>query len=143
MKSAKDAAIGVEAVKIAMSQSKDGVKLTLVLHPHEDISELFSHPVGSRYQVALVLVDDEGQPVPIKSREAGDRAVASAGMLCRNPQFQQFMADKGLALSAMEDDVVSGIYGYCGIKSRAELKTDRLALAKFDELRLEFSKTVK
>lgn len=137
-----EAALSFECVKVAMAQTVSGVKLTLVLHPHEDSSELFSHPVGSRYQVALVLVDDEGQPIPPKKKSQGESAVVSAGMLCREAGFQKWMLDSGYILEATEEAAIRGVHLLCGINSRSELATDGKARQRFDSIRLQFSQSI-
>lgn len=141
MSKALDAALSFEAVKVAMAQTVSGVKLTLVIHPHEDSSELFSHPVGSRYQVALVLVDEEGQPVKTKHKSSGDSSVTSAGILCREPAFQQWMVDSGYVLEQSEAAAIQGIHLLCGMNSRAELRTNDAARQRFQTLQLRFSQS--
>lgn len=141
MATASEAAIGFEAVKVSMSQTKDGMKITLVIHPQDGINDLFSHPVGSRYQVALVLLDDENQPVVPAQRTDAQRAVVAAAMLCRESSFQQWMEATSKALSATEDDAVHGLCHACGIQSRAELATNEKARSLFAKLRNEFGKS--
>ena len=141
MKSPTEAAIAVECVKVAMSQTKDGVKLVLVIHPNDTTNDLFTHPVGSRYQAAFVLLDDENKPVMPKHKTDGERAVVSAGMLCRQPDFQKWMVESGHALEASEEAAINGLHYLCGINSRANLRTNKDALQRFTELQFEYSKT--
>lgn len=141
MKSPTEAAIAVECVKVAMSQTKDGVKLVLVIHPNDTTNDLFTHPVGSRYQAAFVLLDDENKPVMPKHKTDGERAVVSAGMLCRQPDFQKWMVEFGHTLEASEEAAINGLHYLCGINSRANLRTNKDALQRFTELQFEYSKT--
>lgn len=141
MKSPAEAAIAVECVKVAMSQTKDGVKLVLVIHPNDTTNDLFTHPVGSRYQAAFVLLDDENKPVMPKHKTDGERAVVSAGMLCRQPDFQKWMVESGHTLEESEEAAINGIYHLCGINSRSDLRTNKGALQRFTELQFEYSKT--
>lgn len=136
-----DAAISVEAVKVAMSQTKDGVKITLVLHPSDDINDLFVHPVGSRYQVAMVLLDDENNPVMPKHKADTEKAVTAAAMMCREEAFQKWLVDQGYVLDQSEAAAIKGVHLLCGINSRAELRVNPEARQKFNDLRLKFSKT--
>lgn len=48
-----------EAVKLQMSQSKDGWALALRLHPDDLTMELMKLPVGTRVGVALIPIDDD------------------------------------------------------------------------------------
>lgn len=141
MNNPSDAALSFEAVKIAMSQTKDGIKITLVIHPNDSTNDLFSHHVGSRYQVAMVLLDDEGQPVMPKSKTDAERAVTAAAMLCKDRDFQKWMFDVGNTVEQSEDATIAAVHLLCGMKSRAELKTNKEARDKFDELRLAFSQS--
>jgi hypothetical protein len=135
----KAAALGFEAVKVSMSQTKDGIKIVLVIHPNDDTQDLFNNPIGSRYQMAMVLLDDEGQAVMPAKRTEGERAVASAAMLCKEPAFQQWLLREGLVLFADEECAIQHIYDHCEIDSRSDLKVNKAARDKFDELRLLFS----
>lgn len=141
----KAAAISFEAIKVSMSQTRDGIKIVLVVHPNDDTQDLFNHPVGSRYQTVMVQMDDEGQPVVPKSRSEGERAVTSAVMLSKDAKFQQWLFERGYlgehaAGSTPEECSAEGICTYCGILSRSELKTNATARAKFNDLVLEFER---
>ena len=63
MSDIRAAAINFEAVKLALRQSKDGIALTLSVHPSDMPAALWSHPIGARYMVALVRLDDTDQPI--------------------------------------------------------------------------------
>jgi len=142
MTDVRAAALAIEAVKVSMSQTKDGMKITFVIHPDDaDASELFSHHVGSRYQMALVLVGDDGEPIVPKARTDAERAVVAAGMLPREPAFLLWLYEKGYILDQNEGDAINYIYHTCGITSRAELKFNKAARDIFDQIRLEFSKS--
>lgn len=139
MSDPKSAAIAFEGVKVSMSQTKDGIKITFVVHPNDDTQDLFNHPVGSRYQVVVVQVDDENQPIAPARRTEGERAVTAAIMLCREAAFQQWLFDEDRIMSVSEELATHELKQHCGIQSRAELKTNEEARAKFDQLRLMFS----
>ena len=141
MKSPSEAAIAVECVKVSMSQSKDGIKVVLVIHPNDNANDLFTHPVGSRYQAAFVLLDDENKPVMPKHKTDGERAVVSAGMLCRQPDFQKWMVEAGFSLEESEEAAINGLHHLCGINSRANFRTNKDALQRCTELQFEYSKT--
>lgn len=134
----KSAAIAFEAVKVSMSQTRDGIKIVLAIHPNDDTQDLFNHPIGSRYQVAMVQVDDEGQPVAPARRTEGERAVTSAVMLCRDSQFINWLHTERCIGEPTEQQAAIYLKTYCDIQSRSELKTNADARAKFDGLRREF-----
>ena len=127
-----------EGRKISMRQDGKGTYITLSIHPGEVPMDLLAQPVGCRYQIAMVLLDDHDQPVKGRDMEEGDRAVQSAAMLCRNPKFQQWMVKVGLAILASEEACADGIRAFCDIESRAEFKTNRAAREKFVALKERF-----
>jgi hypothetical protein len=130
-----------EAVKIAMAQTRDGVKITMVIHPHDDpdaMAELFKEPVGSRYMMALVRMDDENKPVP-RHKTPGQNAVIDCAALCRNQNFHRWLWSNGFMIRQTEDEAAAYVRVVCGISSRKELATDEKALLIFNEMRLRFS----
>ena len=62
MSDVKDLALKFEAIKVSMSQDKNGTNLRLCIHPDDVPQELHKHWVGSRYMIAMVKLDDEDQP---------------------------------------------------------------------------------
>ena len=62
MEQVRDAAVNFEAVKISMSQDKNGITLRLSLHPNECPPSLHTDWVGSRYMVAMVKLNDQDEP---------------------------------------------------------------------------------
>jgi len=121
-------ALQFEALKVALKQDATGYVLTVKIHPDEIPEELLRDFVGARYMVAMVRVNDDETPVqPLKNR------VQKAGMLCRDPKFQQY-AKENLAAPETENGATRAIYEACGIKSRTELNGNRQAQEAFDEL---------
>ena len=120
MSNPRDSALTFEAVKASIRQDRNGYSLVLAIHPDDVPEELMRAWVGSRYQVAMALIGDDGHPVdkpklvehkPYKP----DPAVALAGMLCREPGFQTWMLTEG------EDECAEALCARLGISSRAEL----------------------
>lgn len=89
-----------EAIKTSMRQDGKGTYMVLTIHPDEVPIDLLAARPGSRYMVGMVQVDDHDQTVKGRDMDEGDRAVQSAGMLCRNPKFQKWMVQNGLALES-------------------------------------------
>ena len=127
-----------EGRKISMRQDGKGTYITLSIHPGEVPMDLLAQPVGCRYQIAMVLLDDHDQPVKGRDMEEGERAVQSAAMLCRNPKFQQWMVRVGLAVFTSEEACTDGLRVFCKVESRAEFKTNRDARENFSALKERF-----
>lgn len=147
MKKPSDAAVHVEAVKSALRQTKDGVSLTLVLHPDGMPPSILTDPVGTRYMVALVRLDEDDTPIAPREKVDGERAIASAAMLCRLPEFQRWVLKvfkpKGALALSTDDSTAVWLRSYLGIQSRSELAYDRTARQKFLELRANFEQETK
>lgn len=141
MNSPRDAAIAAEVVKVAMRQTKDGLTVTFAIHPNDNTNDLLIHPIGSRYQIALVMLDDEGQPVVPPGRNKAKQAVVAAGMLCREHNFINWLVQNRAIQTASEDSAVEWLHRYCGIASRSELATNLEARRLFDTIRLRFSQS--
>jgi len=138
MSEIKDLAINFEAVKIAMNQDKNGLILKLAIHPSDAPQDLVVAPVGTRYMVAAVMLNDQDEPVKgVKKREA-DTVISIAGALCRNPRFQDWLLDTGFAISNNEKGAVDAVRDFCGITSRSEFSTNENARNKFMVLREQF-----
>ena len=140
----KKATITYEGVKIAMRQDKNGYILTLAVHPSDVPDSLLRDWVGSRYQVAMVLLNDQEEPVVPIDRTEGEKAVMKAGLLCREREFQKFIIDKfnveEWEIEGFDESQCSErLRDYCSIKSRSELKTNEHARNVFNHLLDEFS----
>ncbi len=138
----RGSAIGFEAVKVSMSQDKNGIILRLNVHPNDCPKELHTDWVGTRYMVAMVRLNEDDTPDD-RGYVAIQRLIASAGLLCRNKDFFAFLVDCGMAshtpvASEMEEQAKSAVRAYCGIKSRSEFKDDEVARGKFEKLRGDF-----
>ena len=150
MDNIKDAAVHFEAVKTSMSQSKAGTILRLAIHPNEVPANLHTDWVGSRYMVAMVKLNEQDEPeISVEQREV-DKLIASAGMLCRNPSFVDFLHAKNITtydptvkyptLTPDENGVAEALRNYLEVTSRADMKTNSQAREKFKSLSEEFTK---
>jgi hypothetical protein len=143
MSEIRDVAINFEAVKIAMTQDKNGLVLKLSIHPSDAPQDLVVAPVGSRYMIAAVLLNDQDEPVKgVKKREA-DTVITVAGALCRNNRFQDWLEATGMALDSSEKAAVEAVREFCGIKSRSEFSTNESARNKFKVLKDQFESDYK
>jgi len=138
------AAIHFEGVKLSMSQDKNGVILRLSIHPNDCPPSLHTDWVGSRYMVAMVKLNDDETPVMQSENEQKTKIIQSAGMLCRNEQFSQFIDEKlNCNINTgndilMEKTTAEALRKHLGVKSRAEIPENKSSLNKFLEIRKEF-----
>lgn len=139
----------VEVKKHSLRQSRDGLIVSFVCHPNDIPDSLLTSPIGQRYVLALVAVDDDEQPMisptPAKqsdksevakaaynAKSEGEQAVVRAALLARDPRFQ------GYALASNETDAADYIRRRCAIESRREIATHPAALDWFLILETEF-----
>jgi len=123
-----------ECRKVALKQDRTGFVLTLALHPDEIPEELLRDFVGSRYACVMVRLQDDESPTEYVNR------VQQAGMLCRLPEFQQFMSEaySRYKKPLTEDQTATLLCSLCDIKSRTELNGNVNAKQLFDDLMSEY-----
>lgn len=124
-----------EAIKMSLKQDKEGMVLTLRIHPDELCESVIRDFVGSRYQVVMVRIGDDEHPI---NRDNFSEAVKLAGMLCRDKMFATFLMDSGNIFDDDEDTVVEWLKDELRIESRSELKTNKEAATKLKEINLRF-----
>lgn len=142
MSDVKDLALKFESVKVRMSQDRNGTNLHLCIHPNDVPHQLHKDHVGSRYMVAMVKVDDEDMPVITDEQRKKERLMKSAIMVCKEESFWMYMEDT----SPFEEDLRVNSEEACaillrdrlGIKSRSDLKTNDVALKKFENLLMDY-----
>jgi hypothetical protein len=137
MERPSDAAIQIEMVKTHLRQSKEGVAVTFVLHPHDNNQPIVSAPVGTRYTCFFVETNDHGEP-SVAHGGAASKSVGSAHLLCREQDFQQWLYENGLATEASEEGARQAIYKKLGITSRSEIGQSVAVRANWLRLRAEF-----
>ena len=121
-------ALQFEARKVALKQDRTGFVLTLAIHPDECPEEILRDFVGARYGCALVRIQDDESATPYNNR------VQSAGMLCKQPTFQDFLDVDSESAAAAE------LCKRCGIESRTELHGNEVAKMIFDDLIKDYEK---
>ncbi|CAB4169697.1 hypothetical protein UFOVP1302_69 [uncultured Caudovirales phage] len=112
--------------------------MTLTIHPDEVPIDLLAARPGTRYMIGMLPVDDHDRPVKGKDMEEGEKAVQTAGMLCRNIKFQRWMNTNGFSFGNSEHECADGIKAFCNVDSRAELKDNRQARELFRQLKDRF-----
>lgn len=130
--------IQFEGVKTGLRQSKDGIILSMAIHPDDVPSDLLRDFVGARYMVVMVRLGDDDQPMNRDGEFPGDAAVKAAGILCRDPEFWDWLHQREMLFEKNEKACAEFLYGYLGIESRKELKTDTSARELFNQLKRTF-----
>jgi len=121
-------ALSFEARKVALKQDRTGFILTLAMHPDEVPEEILRDFVGARYAVAIQRIADDESAVPYNNM------VKTAGMICRDPSFQQFLVASNLMTDEGEHAAADAVCRYCRIESRTELNGNMKAQERFTEL---------
>jgi len=130
--------IQFEGIKTGLKQSKDGYVLTMAVHPDDLPDDLMRDFVGSRYVVVMVRIGDDEKPLNREQEFPGDHAVKMAGMMCRDPEFWEWLSLKKLLEEQSEKACAEWLSDYLGIESRKELKTDEDARVLFNRLKEAF-----
>lgn len=130
-----DSAVHCEAVKVSLMQTKDGVKITFVIHPSEIPSSMFTDPVGTRYMLAAAKIGDDEQAVVPEEKIEGDRLVTSAALMCKEPEFWSWLVECGYTGVHDEESASDALRTALSISSRGELATDQWAQRRFKEMR--------
>ena len=130
--------IHFEGRKIAMKQDRSGYVLTLSVHPDEIPELLIRDFVGARYQVVMVRLSDDGKPMAREQEYPAKDLVRLAGILCRDPEFHNFLYETGQIFDKGEDTVTEWLRHELNIESRTELKTNQMAASQFKYIHQEF-----
>ena len=97
-----------EGVKVALKQDKSGYVLTLSLHPDDIPEELLRDFVGSRYQVVMVRIGGDEQPMDRQDEFEGNKAIRTAGMLCKDPKFWKYLYSQEQIFDEDMEDAQNG-----------------------------------
>lgn len=127
-----------EGLKVALKQNKDGYVLTLNIHPDEIPEELLRDFVGARYQVVMVRLGDNEEPLDRQDAFGGEQAVRLAGLLCRDPDFWEYLHDDLQIMDLNEKEASNWLRDAIGVISRAELKTKQEARDHLQRVNKEF-----
>jgi hypothetical protein len=128
-------AVTFEGAKLYLKQDGRGFVLSILVHPNEVPMDLMMAPINTRYTVAMVEMADDGSVVEPKLKSEGEKLVASAGMLCKNERFINWLHKNGKIDVKDETKAEEFVRSYCGIKSRADLNTNYEARERFKKLR--------
>lgn len=112
-----------EGKKVALKQTKDGIVMSLAIHPDDLPEELMRDFVGARYMVVMVRLGDDEKPAN-REEYAGAQMVKLAGILCRDKDFWDYLYDDGQLFEKSETACVDWLTAYLGVNSRSDIKTD-------------------
>lgn len=122
---------------MAMKQDKTGYILTLSVHPDEVPNEIMRDFVGARYQVVMVRLNEQGEPI---DRNAFRDPVKAAGILCRDPMFAKYLFNDGQIEVQDKNQATEWLKSECFIFSRAELRDNKLACSRLWQIEEEYNK---
>ena len=121
-----------------MKQDRTGYVLTLSVHPDELPDLLVRDFVGARYQVVMVRLTDDNKPMVREQEYPTKDLVRLAGVLCRDPQFHNFLSETGGVFEESEQAATEWLREELNIHSRTELKTNQSAAGQFKYIHQEF-----
>jgi hypothetical protein len=131
-------AIPLELKKDAMRQTQSGDwKITFTVQAADMDQRLTSAAMGTRFQAALVEINDNEMPVEQPKGKLDWRELqpaAQAGIRCNEPRFWQFLwEEQGMSVSDSEE-AADAVRRMCSIQSRAELSTNQKARVFWTQL---------
>jgi hypothetical protein len=131
--------IQFEGIKVALKQDKTGYVLTLSMHPDDIPETLLRDFVGARYQVVMVRLDNNEAPIDRQDEFAADRAIRISGMLCRDPNFWEYLFSKNEISTKDYENATQWLRFFLELESRSQLKTNVAAQNKLDTLYKDFT----
>lgn len=131
--------IQFEGVKVALKQDKTGYVLTLSMHPDDIPETLLRDFVGARYQVVMVRLDNVESPIDRQEEFASDRAIRISGMLCRDPNFWEYLFSKREISTKDYESATQWLRFFLELESRSQLKTNVEAQNRLDILYRDYT----
>lgn len=113
--------IQYEAVKVALKQDRTGFMLTVSIHPDEIPEKLIRDFVGARYQVVMVRLNGDEQPMN-RGEEYGIDPVKLAAMLCKDKYFHRFLVESGEVFDLGEELATEWLREKLLVQSRSEIR---------------------
>jgi hypothetical protein len=130
--------IQFEAVKVGMKQDNSGYILTLRIHPDEVPEVIMRDFVGSRYMTVMVRLNEEEKPMNREADLSRDM-VRVSGMLCRDPQFWEFLSESGQIIEKSDKEATTWLKEYLKVDSRADIGKSEQATQKMLGIKQEFA----
>ena len=120
-------AIALEVKKdgLRQRQSGDWVLSLVIAAVHMD-ARITGAAMGTRYQCALVEVDDDETPVddPEKQKWRDLGPVKQAALRCRDPVFWAFLEEEKHFQVHSQEEAADSVRKWCGVGSRADLAVE-------------------
>ena len=129
--------IQFEGIKVGLKQSKDGYVLTMAIHPDEIPDDLMRDFVGSRYMVVMVRMGDDEKPLDRNNLKT-DPVVSMAGLLCRKPEFWEFVKAYTEQIVLSESECAEWLKSYFDLESRSDFRTNAKARERFLKMKERF-----
>jgi uncharacterized protein YcgL (UPF0745 family) len=129
--------IQFESVKVGMKQDNSGYILTLRIHPDEVPEVIMRDFVGSRYMTVMVRLNEEERPMN-REQELAKDMVRVSGMLCRDPDFWQFLQESGEIIEKSDKEATEWLKRYLKVESRADISKSQEAVEKMRGIKREF-----
>lgn len=127
---ARQSAIPLEVKKDGLQQRQNGDwVLRLVVQAADMDPRITNAAMGSRFQAALVEIDDDETPKkkPMDWRDV--QPAAQAGIRCADENFRKYLLSEHGWDVTDADGAAEAIRKMCNIKSRSELSTNHKARA--------------
>lgn len=124
---------------IGATSTKDGnwTKVEFQVHPSDNVSAMLSAGINSRWQVVVVQLGDDDQPVTPEKPKGGPIS-QRAGMLCGDERFQRWVGRSAIEAVAFGGNAADWLRARCGVESRAELDGNPEAAERFRQLETEY-----
>lgn len=126
-----------EGVKVALKQDRTGYVLTLSIHPDDVPDEILRDFVGSRYQVVMVRLNGQDQPM-VRDRDLPVDVVQLAGILCNDPKFHEWLLAHECIPEPSAQAATIWLRSELKVISRAELKDNKEAAQHLLTINEEF-----
>lgn len=127
-----------ECVKVSLKQDSTGYILTLRVHPDELDENIMRDFVGARYMTVMVRLNEEERPMNREAELAKDM-VRISGMLCRDPQFWEFLSEAGGVIEKSEKEATEWLKDYLKVDSRSDIAKSQVATEKMLGVKQEFT----
>jgi hypothetical protein len=127
-----------EAVKVGIKQDNSGYILTLRIHPDDLDEQIMRDFVGSRYMTVMVRLNEEEKPMN-REQELAKDMVRVSGMLCRDPDFWQFLQESGQIIEKSDKEATEWLKTYLKVQSRADIGKSQKATEQMLGIKQEFA----
>ena len=127
-----------ESVKVGIKQDNSGYILTLRIHPDDLDERIMRDFVGARYMTVMVRLNEEERPMN-REQELAKDMVRVSGMLCRDPQFWQFLQESNQITEKTEKEASTWLKNYLNVASRADISKSQQAIEKMLGIKQEFA----